>query len=159
MTDVRTVPSWNPFDPEFLVDPYPTYARLRDEDPVHRTPIGTLLVSRYDDVHRVLRDTETSVRQFETNAEVPEHMRPLQVLRAQREPSILGLDPPDHTRLRGLVQRTFTPRSIGRMREQTSAIVDNLLDELAGHDEIDLIGEYAFVVPFAVIHALSLIHI
>ena len=56
------------------------YARLRDEDPVHRTPIGTLLVSRYDDVHRVLRDTETSVRQFETNTEVPEHMRPLQVL-------------------------------------------------------------------------------
>ena len=67
MTDVETAPSWNPFDPEFLLDPYPTYARLRNEDPVHRTPIGALLVSRYDDVHRVLRDTETSVRRFETN--------------------------------------------------------------------------------------------
>ena len=61
MSEVQTAPSWNPFDPEFLVDPYPTYARLRDEDPVHRTPIGTLLVSRYDDVHQVLRDTENGV--------------------------------------------------------------------------------------------------
>ncbi|MDG2908121.1 MAG: cytochrome P450 [Acidimicrobiales bacterium] len=154
MTDVRTAPSWNPFDPEFLVDPYPTYARLRDEDPVHRTPIGTLLVSRYDDVHRVLRDTETSVGRFESRTEVPEHMLPLQQVRAERVPSILGLDPPDHTRLRGLVQRTFTPRAIGRMRDQTTAIVDDLLDELAEHGEIDLIGEYAFVIPFAVIHSM-----
>ncbi len=154
MTDVRTAPSWNPFDPEFLVDPYPTYARLRDEDPVHRTPIGTLLVSRYDDVHRVLRDTETSVSRFESRTEVPEHMLPLQQVRAERVPSILGLDPPDHTRLRGLVQRTFTPRAIGRMRDQTTAIVDDLLDELAEHGEIDLIGEYAFVIPFAVIHSM-----
>ncbi|MEE2697553.1 MAG: cytochrome P450 [Actinomycetota bacterium] len=154
MSEVQTAPSWNPFDPEFLVDPYPTYARLRDEDPVHRTPIGTLIVSRYEDVHQVLRDTETSVSRFETNAEVPEHMLPLQALRAEREPSILGLDPPDHTRLRGLVQRTFTPRSIDRMREQTSAIVDELLDELSGRDEIELISDYAFVIPFAVIHAM-----
>ena len=154
MTDVRTAPSWNPFDPGFLVDPYPTYARLRDEDPVHRTPIGTLLVSRYDDVHRVLRDTETSVSRFESRTEVPEHMLPLQQARAERVPSILGLDPPDHTRLRGLVQRTFTPRAIGRMRDQTTAIVDDLLDELAEHGEIDLIGEYAFVIPFAVIHSM-----
>ena len=154
MTDVRTAPSWNPFDPEFLVDPYPTYARLRDEDPVHRTPIGTLLVSRYDDVHRVLRDTETSVSRFESRTEVPEHMLPLQQVRAERVPSILGLDPPDHTRLRGLVQRTFTPRAIGRMRDQTTAIVDDLLDKLDEHGEIDLIGEYAFVIPFAVIHSM-----
>jgi cytochrome P450 len=157
MTNVETAPSWNPFDPEFLLDPYPTYARLRDEDPVHRTPIGTLLVSRYNDVHSVLRDTETTVRRFESNIEVPEHMRPLQELRGERVPSILGLDPPDHTRLRGLVQRTFTPRAIGRMREQTAGIVDDLLDELSGHGEsgeIDLIGEYAFVIPFAVIHAM-----
>ncbi|MBC8364638.1 MAG: cytochrome P450 [Actinobacteria bacterium] len=154
MTDVRTAPSWNPFDPEFLVDPYPTYARLRNEDPVHRTPVGTLLVSRYDDVHSVLRDTETSVQRFDTSAEVPEHMRPLHEQRRERAPSILGLDPPDHTRLRGLVQRTFTPRAVGLMRDQTSAIVDDLLDALSGRDQIDLIGEYAFVIPFSVIHAM-----
>ncbi|HJO18803.1 MAG TPA: cytochrome P450, partial [Acidimicrobiales bacterium] len=154
MTDIRTAPSWNPFDPGFLVDPYPTYARLRDEDPVHRTPIGTLIVSRYDDVHSVLRDTETSVRRFETNVEEPAHMQALRQRSLERAPSILGLDPPDHTRLRGLVQRTFTPRAVGRMRDQTTAIVDDLLDALSGRDEIDLIGEYAFVIPFSVIHAM-----
>ena len=74
-----------------------------------------------------------------------------------RPPSILGLDPPDHTRLRKLVQRTFTPRSIARMRQRTTTIVDDLLDELSKHatdDPIDLIADYAFVIPFAVIHTM-----
>jgi cytochrome P450 len=154
MTDLVDAPVWNPFDPEFLLDPYPVYARLREEDPVHRTPIGTLIVSRYDDVHRVLRDTESSVQRFETNVDLPEHMLRLRQRSLERAPSILGLDPPDHTRLRGLVQRTFTPRAVGRMREQTTAIVDDLLDDLAGRDEIDLISDYAFVIPFAVIHSM-----
>lgn len=154
MTDLVDAPVWNPFDPEFLLDPYPVYARLREEDPVHRTPIGTLIVSRYDDVNRVLRDTESSVQRFETNVDLPEHMLRLRQRSLERAPSILGLDPPDHTRLRGLVQRTFTPRAVGRMREQTTAIVDDLLDDLAGRDEIDLISDYAFVIPFAVIHSM-----
>ncbi|MBL78371.1 MAG: cytochrome P450 [Acidimicrobiaceae bacterium] len=154
MTDLVDAPVWNPFDPEFLLDPYPVYARLREEDPVHRTPIGTLIVSRYNDVHRVLRDTESSVQRFETNVDLPEHMLRLRQRSLERAPSILGLDPPDHTRLRGLVQRTFTPRAVGRMREQTTAIVDDLLDDLAGRDEIDLISDYAFVIPFAVIHSM-----
>ncbi len=59
MTDA---PSWNPLDPDFLSDPYPHYARLRAEDPVHRTPLGPLIVSRYDDAFQVLRDPTTSVR-------------------------------------------------------------------------------------------------
>ena len=147
-------PSWNPFDPEFLIDPYPHYARLREEDPVHRTPLGPLIVTRYDDANQVLRDPTTSVRRFETHEEAPVHMRELQQRREERPPSILGLDPPDHTRLRRLVQRTFTPRAIGRMREQTVSIVESLLDDLSGRDRIDLIADYAFVVPFTVIHRM-----
>ena len=154
MTNSIDAPSWNPFDPDFLLDPYPHYARLRDEDPVHRTPLGVLVVSRYDDAHQVLRDPQTSVRRFETSETTPEHMLPLRDRQDERVPSILGLDPPDHTRLRKLVQRTFTPRAIGRMRDQTTAIVDDLLDELTDRDEIDLIADYAFVIPFAVIHAM-----
>ena len=102
----------------------------------------------------MLRDTESSVQRFETNVDLPEHMLRLRQRSLERAPSILGLDPPDHTRLRGLVQRTFTPRAVGRMREQTTAIVDDLLDDLAGRDEIDLISDYAFVIPFAVIHSM-----
>ncbi len=155
----EAAPSWNPFDPEFLLDPYPTYTRLRDEDPVHRNPLGILIVSRYDDAHQVLRDPHTSVRRFESSADTPEHMQVLRNRGEERTPSILGLDPPDHTRLRKLVQRTFTPRSIARMRERTTTIVDELLDNLStrsrkGDDEIDLIADYAFVIPFAVIHAM-----
>jgi len=154
VTNSIDAPSWNPFDPDFLLDPYPHYARLRDEDPVHRTPLGVLVVSRYDDAHQVLRDPQTSVRRFETSETTPEHMLPLRDRQDERVPSILGLDPPDHTRLRKLVQRTFTPRAIGRMRDQTTAIVDDLLDELTDRDELDLIADYAFVIPFAVIHAM-----
>ena len=53
VTDSVDAPSWNPFDPDFLLNPYPHYARLRDEDPVHRTPLGVLVVSRYDDAHQI----------------------------------------------------------------------------------------------------------
>ena len=158
-TNGSSAPSWNPFDTEFLLDPYPTYARLRDEDPVHRNPMGILIVSRYDDAHQVLRDPHTSVRRFESSIELPEHMLRLRNRGEDRPPSILALDPPDHTRLRKLVQRTFTPRSIARMRDRTTTIVDDLLDDLtarseSGDETIDLIADYAFVIPFAVIHTM-----
>ena len=145
--------SWNPLDPGFVADPYPHYGKLRDDDPVHRTLVGALLVTRYDDVYDVLRNPNTSVRR-ERHDDVPEYMKPLTERYEERTPSILGLDPPDHTRLRKLVQRTFTPRAIGRMRDQTTSIVDGLLDDLADRSEIDLIADYAFVVPFAVIHSM-----
>ena len=145
--------SWNPLDPEFIADPYPHYRKLRDDDPVHRSLVGALLVTRYDDVHNVLRNPNTTV-QRDHSTDVPDYMKPLTDRYEERTPSILGLDPPDHTRLRKLVQRTFTPRAIGRMRDQTTSIVDDLLDELADQNEIDLIADYAFVVPFAVIHSM-----
>ena len=152
MTTTEEV-SWNPLDPGFVADPYPHYGKLRDDDPVHRTLVGALLVTRYEDVHDVLRNPNTSVRR-EHHDDVPEYMKPLTERYEERTPSILGLDPPDHTRLRKLVQRTFTPRAIGRMRDQTTSIVDGLLDELADRSGIDLIADYAFVVPFAVIHSM-----
>ncbi|MEC9034897.1 MAG: cytochrome P450 [Actinomycetota bacterium] len=155
MTNPDTAPTWNPFDKDFAINPYPTYARLRKEDPLHRTANDLLLVSRYDDAFQVLRDPTTSMQgRRNRNAEAPEHMRVLVERTEGRGPSLLGLDPPDHTRLRGLVQRTFTPRAISRMREQTKTIVDELLDELVEIQEIDLISQYAFVIPFAVIHQM-----
>ncbi|SVB09846.1 uncharacterized protein METZ01_LOCUS162700, partial [marine metagenome] len=53
--------SWNPFDPDFLINPYPQYELLRDQDPVHRTAFGNLVVTRFDDVAEVLRNPNTSV--------------------------------------------------------------------------------------------------
>ena len=147
--------SWNPFDPDFLINPYPHYELLRDEDPVHRTAFGNLVVTRFDDVAEVLRNPNTSVDR-NNNAEIerPEHIKKLQEASMDRPPSILMLDPPEHTRLRKLVQRTFTPRSIAKMRSTTTEIVEDLLDQLAEKREIDLIKDFSFVVPFVVIHSM-----
>ena len=148
--------SWNPFDPDFLINPYPHYELLRDNDPVHRTGFGNLVVTRFDDVSEVLRNPNTSVDRNNTNEglERPDHIKKLQDASMDRPPSILMLDPPEHTRLRKLVQRTFTPRSIEKMRHVTTEIVEDLLDQLAEKKEIDLIKDFSFVVPFVVIHSM-----
>ena len=148
--------SWNPFDPDFLINPYPQYELLRDQDPVHRTAFGNLVVTRSDDVFEVLRNPNTSVNRDNTaeGMDRPEHIKKLQDASMDRPPSILMLDPPEHTRLRKLVQRTFTPRGIEKMRHLTTEIVEDLLDQLAEKREIDLIKDFSFVVPFVVIHSM-----
>ena len=148
--------SWNPFDPDFLINPYPQYELLRDQDPVHRTAFGNLVVTRFDDVFEVLRNPNTSVDRDNTaeGMDRPEHIKKLQDASMDRPPSILMLDPPEHTRLRKLVQRTFTPRGIEKMRHLTTEIVEDLLDQLAEKREIDLINDFSFVVPFVVIHSM-----
>ena len=147
--------SWNPFDPDFLINPYPQYQLLRDQDPVHRTAFGNLVVTRFDDVFEVLRNPNTSVERDRAGViEMPEHIKKLQESSMDRPPSILMLDPPEHTRLRKLVQRTFTPRGIEKMRHVTTELVDDLLDQLAEKREIDLIKDFSFVVPFVVIHSM-----
>ena len=83
-------------DPEFVADPYPHYRKLRDDDPVHRSLVGALLVTRYDDVHNVLRNPNTTV-QRDRSTDVPDYMKPLTDRYEERTPAILGLDPPDHT--------------------------------------------------------------
>ena len=147
---------WNPLDPAFLSDPYPTYAALRLSDPVHRTFFGPVVVTRYADVHGLLRNSKLSARESEQRPN-PVRVR-LDQLRAELgdtkvlRPSILGLDPPEHTRLRGLVQRSFTPRAIGHMRDVVSNLVDELLTDLArGPNEVDLLPTFAFTLPFLVI--------
>jgi len=148
--------SWNPFDTDFLINPYPQYELLRDQDPVHRTAFGNLVVTRFDDVFEVLRNPNTSVDRNNTaeGMDRPEHIKKLQESSMDRPPSILTLDPPEHTRLRKLVQRTFTPRGIEKMRHLTTEIVDDLLAQLAEKRQIDLIEDFAFVVPFVVIHSM-----
>ncbi|MET0580101.1 MAG: cytochrome P450, partial [Ilumatobacteraceae bacterium] len=110
-------PPFNPFDPAFRADPYPFYARLRELEPVHVSPFGFTVLTRYDDVARTLRGSEFS-RDIEANATPTEvdgaRAKRREAIRARREAgdaakSILNLDPPDHTRLRRLVSLAFTP--------------------------------------------------
>ena len=139
--------TFNPFDPNFRIDPYSAYRRLRSEDPVHRSPLGALVLSRYADCVAVLKDRRWSsdVR----NAVQPGFEPDLDVLGDARP--FLFLDPPDHTRLRGLVSKAFTPRVVEALRSRIQEIVDDLLDNVAGDGLLEVIHDVAYPLPVTVI--------
>jgi cytochrome P450 len=146
---------WNPFDPAFRADPYPFYDRLRTEAPAYVNELGTVVLTRYDDVARTLRSNDVS-RDVEANA-TPRN-DPVAQRRRERRASgaktILNLDPPDHTRLRRLVSKAFTPTAIERLRPRVQQMVDEVLDRAAERGAMELIDDLAFPVPFQVISEL-----
>ena len=123
----------------FIEDPYRTYEQLRRKDPVHRMRlIEAWALTRYEDVQDVLIDH----KRF-TNAE-----RNYDYMQYR---TFLDLDPPDHTRLRGLVSKAFTPRAVRELGPRIQELVDELLDAVAGKGRIDLISDFAFPLPVIVI--------
>jgi pimeloyl-[acyl-carrier protein] synthase len=137
---------FNPMDPEFLANPYPTYHRLRAEDPVHRSPLGFWILTRYDDVASSLRDprfAKEAIASF-VAARFGMALPGIGI-------SMLDRDPPDHTRLRGLVSKAFTPRVVERLRPHVQQIVDGLLDRVEGAGSMDLIEAFAYPLPVIVI--------
>jgi cytochrome P450 len=142
-----TVP-FNPIDPEFVADPYPMYHRLRTEEPVHRSPLGFWVLTRYEDVVAVLRDPRL--------VKEPIAAFVARRLGVERSPTNVGMsmldrDPPDHTRLRGLVSKAFTPRVVEGLRPRIQQIVDGLLDRAEDQRGMDLIEEFAYPIPVNVI--------
>ena len=142
---------WYPLDPNFIANPYPTYKELRERDPYHPSPLtGALVVSKYDDVDAVLRNFKVF-----SNARGPVGTRNKRGIGDQIEnelqPSMLSLDPPDHTRLRGLVSRAFTPRQVAKMEDHIRATAHGLLDEVDGRNEFDLMSNLAALLPTVVI--------
>ena len=145
---------FNPFSPEFQADPYPLYHRLRAEDPVHYVELpglelmGLWLLTRHADVTAVLRDERFSARkQLMSIVESSVAVRPL-------TSSMLVVDPPDHTRMRLLVTKAFTPRVIEGLRPRIQQIVDALLDAAAANGTMDLIGDLAYPLPVTLIAEL-----
>ncbi len=146
----------NPFEPGFFDDPYTQYRMVREQDPVHSSPIGAIALFRYDDVHRVLRDPSLSVE--ERNAAPlaitadPDIEAELVARGSSGTHNMLNLDPPDHHRLRRLVSKVFTPRMIEELRPRVSQLVDEHLDAaLSTGIDVDLIAALAFPLPFVVI--------
>jgi cytochrome P450 len=137
-------------------DPYPLYRRLREGRPVHRSPsTGVWFVSDYGVAKQVLHDPrfgrgEGSMMGAMADAEVAERSGDMR----RSSPNMLFADPPDHTRLRGLVSRAFTPRRVEELRPRLVALVDPLLDAVAGDQEVDLLDAVAFRFPVAVIGEL-----
>jgi cytochrome P450 len=146
-----TEPLFNPLAPEFIRDPYPHYARLRTSDPMHLTPFGAFVASRHAEASLVLRDkrfgkdfVERTVRRY--GPQVMEEP----VFRSMSH-WMLQQDPPDHTRLRGLVVKAFTARRVEDMRPRIQHIVDETLDRVAAQGRMDLIEDFAFRLPVTII--------
>jgi cytochrome P450 len=142
--------------PEFKANPYPFYARLRDESPVYRVTLpgkqAAWLITRYDDVLAALKDPRFAKDKL--NALTSEQARKQPWMPALFKPltrNMLDLDPPDHTRLRALVHKAFTPRLIDRIRERIQTLTDDLLDAVQDRGRMDLIRDYALPLPTTII--------
>jgi len=131
--------SYNPVSEENAADPYPNYEKIRLKDPVHRMRLlDAWLLTRYEDVDTVLRD----YKRF-SNAE--------RSLNDAGRVTLLDLDPPDHTRLRSLVSRAFTPRSVTVLESRVRDIAEEMLDAVENTNRFDLIQALAFPLPVIVI--------
>ena len=140
---------WNLLDSSFIADPYPTYRQLLERDPYHFSPLtGMITVVPYDDVDAILRD----YRQFSSMIRGAEPF-PVAQEQARRRlsPSMQFRDPPDHTRLRGLVSRAFTLPQIAKMEDSIRATAHSLLDEVGDTGEFDLMASFANLLPMLVI--------
>jgi cytochrome P450 len=144
--------------PAFKADPYATFASLRASDPIHQITLAnsqsSWLVTRYKDADLVLRD-ERFVKDIHHafDPDVLDSMpRELPLPRKNfLNLQMLSLDPPDHTRLRALINISFTPRLIEQWRERIQRITDELIDAVQNQGEMDLIDGFAFPLPMMVI--------
>ena len=145
-------PLFNPLSPDFIRDPYPSYDKLRTHAPVlHLPALNGYLVSRNADAALVLRDKRFGKDYVTriTRRFGPEALNE-PVYRAMGR-WMLTQDPPDHTRLRGLVVKAFTARRVEDMRPKIQAIVDDSIDRVIGQGRMDLISDFAFRLPVIVI--------
>jgi cytochrome P450 len=120
---------------------------------VHQSALGVWVLARHDDVQRLLRDPSTSVERENSPGEEERRAAVVEAFGERRNrgsKAMLHADPPDHTRLRRLVSKAFTPRMVEGLRPRAQAICDELLDAVDA-DEVDLIAALAFPLPFTVI--------
>jgi hypothetical protein len=141
-------------DPAVLADPYPLYARLREEAPVHWDPfLHCWVVTRYADVHQVLHSFSAD------RTPSPEQLRRLGI--GDIEPiaelmvkQMLFFDPPRHTQLRKLCSTAFTPRRVELLEQRIVAIADRLIDRAIARGRMDVINDFAAPFPAIVFAAL-----
>jgi len=148
---VKTEPLFDPLSPDYIRDPYPFYERLRNTDPVHLTEHRSYLASRHAEASLVLRDkrfgkdfVERTVRRYGPKIMEEPIFRSMSHWMLQQ-------DPPDHTRLRGLVVKAFTARRVEDMRPRIQQVVDQTIDAVIDSGHMDLIEDFAFRLPVTII--------
>ncbi len=141
--DLRTLPT------SFYEDPYPTYARLREETPIYCCPDGSFLLTRYADINEVYRDP----RRFSSDKRI--QFAPVfgagSPLYEHHTTSLVFNDPPLHTRVRRAIGNALSMQMVRAMQAGLETLVADLLEAMAGKDQIDLIADYAAAIPIEII--------
>jgi cytochrome P450 len=157
MTDAAPGLFFNPLDDGYVENPYPHLAEMREHDPVHLTLVNQWVLFRYEDTFRLLRDPSLSVSdakiEIHDDARVAAFEAAAESIGTELREStgMLGMDPPDHTRLRRLVSKAFTPAAIQGLRPLVQQLVDEALDHIEAAGGGDVVAELAFPLPFDVI--------
>jgi cytochrome P450 len=143
----------------FYQDPYPLYDELRAETPVaYSESVGGWLLTRYDDVLATLQDTEhfsSQGRMLAPLERLPDgERRRFKPFEDHFTVGLISSDPPNHTRLRALVNKAFTPRIVERLRPRIQTLVDELIDAVQAHGQMDIVRDLAYPLPAIVIAEL-----
>lgn len=151
----RSLSEVNIISPEFKANPFDFYAQLRQESPVFKTHIGKLpvyLVTRYDDVRDTLMNERFAkdIRNI-SDAQSAHYMEWMPGFIKAMQNNMLDMDNPDHSRLRNLVHKAFTPRRIAEMQTRIEQLANEYLDKALLKGHIDLVADYALPIPATVI--------
>lgn len=147
----------NPFLADYRTNPYPTFERLREEEPIFYSRLfGSYFATRYDDCVELLRSPKTSANRREMGL-----FRMIRWLNRKEpdfsvflERNLLMLEGPDHRRLRGLISKAFTPRRVAALRPRLEEVADELLDPASTRGRMELIGDFAYPFPLVAIAEL-----
>jgi cytochrome P450 len=153
VSDVKVRPSradlgaympFNPLDPEFAANPYPHFHKLRKESRLIRTSAGIWYATGYEDVSTVLRDPRFGHGDGKVEEGLLGWLGTASGEGGEDVRSFFAHDPPEHTRLRGLVAKAFTPRRVKELKPRIEKIVDELLDDALGGEQMDVMGQLAY---------------
>jgi len=154
-------PRYDLYGPAFKANPYPTYAAMREQEPVcyHLGLDGEheiWFITRYADAEAVLRDHKRFVKNYRTTltTEQRQQLPPDPQLVRMLDQHMLNADGADHTRLRSLINKAFTAQMVNRMQSRVQAIADSLIDRVQEQGAMNLIDDYAFPLPIVVIAEL-----
>ncbi|MGH2940240.1 MAG: cytochrome P450 [Solirubrobacterales bacterium] len=141
--------------PDYLEDPYPSLAEARRQSPIFYVPeFDVWFVTRYDDVRPLLRDHRTLSNEHHLRVDVPEEHRKRWPRGHSVLHSLTTMDPPQHTRIRRLVQKSFHPKEIQQMETFITSIVDDFIDGLLERSEGDLVSLFCSPLPVRVISSM-----
>lgn len=142
---------YDPLDPAVQADPFPTYERLRSQDPVHRSPLGFWVISRHDDCHAMLRDPQTSVDYRHANPSPLAGPALDEITSLKDLETFLFLDPPEHTRLRAAFAPALTAEAVARYEAEADMATAAVVDRLAQGDRLDVIEALAYPLPIDIV--------